>query len=115
MLWVQVLFYNVPFGQTTSDPGVLSSKYHSKFGQSILALKLVWPTTLQSALSENRAPIITIYYLNICRDRQIMHFFHWKGTGEKYMQMICACDEWDNSDINRIVILLLGIESIYIT
>ncbi len=25
--------------------GVLSSKYHSKFGQSILALKLVWPTT----------------------------------------------------------------------
>ena len=26
--------------------GVLSSKYHSRFGQSILALKLVWPTTV---------------------------------------------------------------------
>ena len=25
--------------------GVLSSNYHSKFGQSILELKLVWPTT----------------------------------------------------------------------
>ena len=44
----QVHIYYVPLVRPHFVGPVLSSKYHSKFGQFILALKLVWPTIINN-------------------------------------------------------------------
>ncbi len=62
------------------DSTYLSTKFHSKFGQSILALKLVWPTT--NTADWKSVHFVFTYFLlgNLVgdlSDRSEAWMFHW--------------------------------------